>query len=88
MVDLSLHLQHCCASHHCLRICSRDLKVAFDHCRQFATLLRYFHYCQGVVNYDLPVSVMRTLLVSGVDGEEDAEIEKASIFISDSFMGL
>ncbi|KAG0620095.1 hypothetical protein M758_4G188900 [Ceratodon purpureus] len=44
--------------------------------RQYATLLSYFHYCQGMVNRDLPLSVMRALLVEGRDGEEDMEIEK------------
>jgi hypothetical protein len=30
------------------------------------------------VNRDLPLSVMRALLVEGRDGEEDTEIEKVS----------
>lgn len=44
--------------------------------RQYATLLSYFHYCQGLVKKDLSLSVMRALLVEGCDGEEDTEIEK------------
>ena len=44
--------------------------------RQYAILLSYFHYCQGMVNRDLPLSIMRALLVEGRDGEEDMEIEK------------
>ncbi|BBN13132.1 nuclear pore complex protein Nup205 [Marchantia polymorpha subsp. ruderalis] len=44
--------------------------------RQYATLLSYLHYCQGMVNRDLPLSVMRTLLLEDRDGEEDVEIEK------------
>ncbi|KAL2621518.1 hypothetical protein R1flu_001723 [Riccia fluitans] len=44
--------------------------------RQYATLLSYLHYCQGMVNRDLPLSVMRTLLLEDRDGEEDGEIEK------------
>ncbi|CAM6098602.1 unnamed protein product [Calypogeia fissa] len=44
--------------------------------RQYATLLSYLHYCQGMVNRDLPLSVMRTLLLDDRDGEEDVEIEK------------
>jgi hypothetical protein len=46
--------------------------------RQYATLLSYLHYCRGMVNRDLPLSVMRALLVEGRDGEEDTEIEKVS----------
>lgn len=42
--------------------------------RQYAILLSYFHYCQGMVNRDLPLSVMRTLLVGA--GDEDMEVEK------------
>lgn len=44
--------------------------------RQYATILSYLHYCQGMVNRDLPLSVMRTLLLEDRDGEEDFEIEK------------
>lgn len=43
-------------------------------CRQYAILLSYFHYCQGMVNRDFPLSVMRTLLVGA--GDEDMEVEK------------
>ncbi|EFJ32372.1 hypothetical protein SELMODRAFT_439663 [Selaginella moellendorffii] len=44
--------------------------------RQFASLLSYFHYCQGMVNSELSVSMMRGLLMEGQDGVEDTEFEK------------
>ncbi|KAJ7534968.1 hypothetical protein O6H91_12G012900 [Diphasiastrum complanatum] len=44
--------------------------------RQYATLLSYFHYCEGAVNPDLSLSVLCTLLTEGLDGEDDAQLEK------------
>jgi len=55
--------------------------------RQYATLLSYLHYCRGMVNRDLPLSVMRALLVEGRDGEEDTEIEKLDRDLADLAQG-
>ena len=45
-------------------------------CRQYTTLISYLQYCHGTVDPDLPLPVMRSLLVEGHDGEDERDLEK------------
>ena len=44
--------------------------------RQYTTLISYLQYCQGTVDPDLPLPVMRSLLVESHDGEDERDLEK------------
>eukprot|EP00250_Pteridium_aquilinum_P027366 c3475_g1_i1 orf=80-5854(+) len=44
--------------------------------RQYTTLICYLQYCQGTIDPDLSLPVMRSLLLEGHDGEEDQDLEK------------
>ncbi|MCO5606891.1 hypothetical protein L7F22_061082 [Adiantum nelumboides] len=44
--------------------------------RQYSTLISYLHYCQGTIDPDLSLPVMRALLLDGQDGEQDRDLEK------------
>ncbi|KAI5084575.1 hypothetical protein GOP47_0000744 [Adiantum capillus-veneris] len=44
--------------------------------RQYSTLISYLHYCQGTIDPDLSLPVMRALLLEGQDGEQERDLEK------------
>ncbi|MCO5564372.1 hypothetical protein L7F22_018032 [Adiantum nelumboides] len=44
--------------------------------RQYSALISYLHYCQGTIDPDLSLPVMRALLLESQDGEQDRDLEK------------
>ncbi|KAL4195214.1 hypothetical protein AMTRI_Chr05g72240 [Amborella trichopoda] len=44
--------------------------------RQYSLLLSYFQYCRSLLNPDVPVSILYSLLAEGQDGGEDVDMQK------------